>query len=68
MPPTKFPTGVTIYNPVKAHNSYVLFDGRDGRAHLIDMQGNSVHHWPYSGWPVEMIDPAGADDRKGHVL
>ncbi len=68
MPPTIFPTGVTIYDPDKAHDCYVLFDGRDGRAHLIDMQGNTVHRWPYSGWPVEMIDPAGAEGRKGHIL
>ncbi len=68
MPPTIFPTGVTIYNPEKAYNSYVLFDGRDDRAHLIDMQGNEVHQWPYSGWPVEMIDPDSADGKKGHVL
>ena len=68
MPPSVFPTGVTIYNPDKAHNCYVLFEGRDGRAHLIDMQGNTVHTWPYSGWPVEMIDPKNANGEKGHIL
>ena len=61
MPPSVFPTGVTIYNPKKTYNSYILFDGRDGKAQLIDMAGNTVHTWPYSGWPVEMIDPADAD-------
>lgn len=68
MPPSVFPTGVTIYNPDKAYNCYVLFDGRDDRAQLIDMQGTAVHIWPYSGWPVEMIDPADANGEKGHIL
>ncbi|MBW2066319.1 MAG: ArsR family transcriptional regulator, partial [Deltaproteobacteria bacterium] len=58
MPPTIFPTGVTIYDPDKAHNCYVLFDGRDGRSYLIDMNSNEVNTWPYKGFPTEMIDPA----------
>lgn len=68
MPPSIFPTGVTIYDPDKAYNCYVLFDGRDDRAQLIDMQGTAVHSWPYSGWPVEMIDPAYANGERGHLL
>lgn len=68
MPPSVYPTGVTIYDPEKAYNCYVLFDGRDDRGHLIDMNGNVVKSYPYSGWPIEMIDPAGHDGKKGHVL
>jgi hypothetical protein len=68
MPPSVFPTGVTIYDPEKAYNCYVLFDGRDDRGHLIDMNGNVVKSYPYSGWPIEMIDPAEHDGKKGHVL
>lgn len=68
MPPSVYPTGVTIYNPEKAYNCYVLFDGRDDRGHLIDMNGNVVKSYPYSGWPIEMIDPAEHDGKKGHVL
>jgi hypothetical protein len=26
-----FPTGVTRYEPERAHNSYILFDGATGR-------------------------------------
>jgi hypothetical protein len=68
MPPSVFPTGVTIYDPEKAYNCYVLFDGRDDRGHLIDMNGNDVRSYPYSGWPIEMINPAEHDGKKGHVL
>jgi hypothetical protein len=68
MPPSVFPTGVTIYDPEKAYNCYVLFDGRDDRGHLIDMNGNVVKSYPYSGWPIEMIDPAQHDGKQGHVL
>jgi len=68
MPPSVFPTGVTIYDPEKAYNCYVLFDGRDDHGHLIDMNGNVVKSYPYSGWPIEMIDPAEHDGKKGHVL
>jgi len=68
MPPTIFPTGVTIYDPDKAHNCYVLFDGRDGRSYLIDMNGNEVNTWPYTGFPTEMIDPAFNEGKRGHVI
>jgi hypothetical protein len=66
--PSVFPTGVTLYDPAKAWNGYVLFDGRDQHSYLIDMNGNDVHIWPYSGFPVEMIDPAINQGRRGHVL
>jgi len=68
MPPTIFPTGVTIYDPDKTENCYVLFDGRDGRSYLIDMNGNEVNTWPYTGFPSEMIDPAFTGGKKGHII
>lgn len=68
MPPTVFPTGVTIYDPDKAYNCFVSFDGRDGHAYLIDMNGNDVKIWPYCGMPAEIIDPANVGGQRGHVL
>ena len=68
MPYTIFPTGTTIYNPAKSHNCFVLFDGRDGRSFLIDMNGNLVHAWPYCGFPVEMIDPEINGGRRGDII
>jgi len=68
MPPSVFPTGTTGFNPAKTYNSYVLYDGRDGRSFLIDMNGNAVHSWPYTGFPVEMIDPAINSGIRGHIL
>lgn len=65
---TIFPTGVTIYNPEKAYNSYVLFDGRDGKTHLIDMNGNEIRVWEYSGFPSEMIEPVVNQGKRGHVF
>ena len=38
MPPTIYPTGVTIYFPDQAHPTLVLFDGRDGRSHKHTIQ------------------------------
>ena len=67
MPPSVFPTGVTIYRPDRAWNGYVLFEGRDSRSYLIDMNGRDVHTWSYSGFPTEMIDPA-ITDKRGHVF
>ena len=66
--PSIYPTSVTIYDPARAYNSYVLFDGRDQKSYLIDMNGHDVHSWSYSGFPVEMIDPAINRGRRGHVI
>lgn len=66
--PTVFPTGVTLYKPDRAHNSYVLFDGRDGKSHLIDMNGNEVKVWNYAGFPSEMIDPTINGGKRGHIF
>ena len=68
MPYSVFPTGTTIYDPEKAYNCYVLHEGRDGRSYLIDMNGNTVHSWPYTGFPVEMIDPEINQGRRGDVF
>lgn len=68
MPPSVFPIGVTIYRPDKAHNCYVLYDGRDTRSYLIDMNGNDVKVWNYCGFPVEMIDPMLTNGERGHVI
>lgn len=66
--PRIFPTGVTIYNPSKAYNSYILFAGPDNITHLIDMNGNDVKQWPYSGQPSEILDPKAAGGKQGHVV
>lgn len=66
--PSVYPTGVTIYKPTKAYNSYVIFAAPDGKSYLIDMNGNEVKVWPYVGFPTEYIDPNVIDGKKGHVL
>jgi hypothetical protein len=32
------------------------------------MRGNDVHTWPYTGFPVEMIDPAINNGRLGDIV
>lgn len=66
--PSIYPTGVTRYDPTKAYNSYVLFAGQDKKTHLIDLNGNEVHQWPYNGFPSVFIDPQLVGGKKGHVL
>ena len=66
--PSVYPTGVTRYDPALAYNCYVLFDGRDGRTHLIDMDGNEVHTWPHVGFPSQMLSPAVTGGRRGDIL
>ena len=66
--PSIFPTGVTRYDPARAYNCYVLFGGPEGKTHLIDMNGASVHEWPYVGFPSEMLDPEIAGGKRGHLL
>lgn len=65
--PSVFPTGTTIYDPARAHNSFISFSA-DGATHLIDMNGNEVHRWPYPGLPGAVIDPALVKGEKGRVL
>lgn len=66
--PSIYPTGVTRYDPAKAYNSYILFAGQDKKTHLIDLNGNEVHQWPYNGFPPVYLDPQLTGGKKGHVL
>jgi Arylsulfotransferase (ASST) len=66
--PRIYPTGVTIYDPARAYNSYIAFSSLDGNTHLIDMDGNEVHRWAYTGNPGEVINPDLVGGQRGHVL
>ncbi|MFT3751877.1 MAG: aryl-sulfate sulfotransferase [Paludibacter sp.] len=66
--PRVFPTGVTIYNPAKAYNSFVLFASPDNITHLIDMNGTNVKQWLYSGQPSEILAPEVTGGKLGHVV
>lgn len=66
--PSVYPTGVTVYDPVKADNTFVLFSGADDKTHLIDMDGNEVKRWEHSGFPSVLLDPALSQGERGHVL
>ncbi len=61
MPPSVYPTGTTIFNPVKCCNGYTLFQAemhrKNGRgAVLIDMNGNVVNCWRgLDGMPNKML-------------
>lgn len=66
--PRIYPTGVTIYDPSRAFNSFICFSAPDGATHLIDMDGNEVHRWPHVGLPGAVIDPKLVDGKLGHVL
>jgi hypothetical protein len=66
--PRVFPTGVTLYDPAKAWNSFVLFAAPDEKTHLIDMDGNEVHRWDYFGFPSELLDPQVTHGALGHIL
>jgi hypothetical protein len=66
--PSVFPTGVTVYDPRLAYNTYVVFASPDHKTRLIDMDGNVVHQWNYAGFPSEILDPAVANGQRGHLL
>ncbi|KTC39313.1 ArsR family transcriptional regulator [Pseudomonas sp. ABAC61] len=66
--PSVYPTGVTRYDPAKAHNQYVIFSGADKQTHLIDMNGNEVKNWPQAGFPSAIIDPQQVGGERGRVL
>lgn len=68
MPASVYPTGVTLYDPAKCHNTYVLLDNRDATTSLIDMNGNEVNRWAYNGFPSELLDPALRGDRRGDII
>jgi hypothetical protein len=66
--PTVYPTGTTIYDPVRAYNSFVLFTSGDNIVHLIDMNGRSVHEWKTEGDFSNFIDPELVGGQRGHLL
>jgi hypothetical protein len=63
--PSVYPTGVTVYNAAKAYNCFVLFNGTDHKAYLIDMNGAVVHVWDRPGFPSKIVDPALLQGQKG---
>jgi Arylsulfotransferase (ASST) len=69
--PSVYPTGVTIYDPARAYNCYVLFGdssaSKTGETHLIDMDGTEVHAWHIGGFPSAMVDPALVDGKRGII-
>ena len=68
MPASVFQTGIAISDLDRAEGCYVLYDGGDAHAVLIDMNGDEVRVWDYSGSPPEIIDPELAGGAKGHLL
>ncbi|WP_347989054.1 arylsulfotransferase family protein [Methylomonas sp. AM2-LC] len=66
--PSIYPTGTTRYDPNKAYNSFVLFSGGDNIAHLIDLNGNSVHEWKDAAAHSTLINPALIQGKLGHVF
>jgi len=66
--PSIFPTGTTRYDPAKAFNSFVLFTGGDNIAHLIDLNGTSVHEWKDAASHSTLIDPSVNGGKLGHVF
>jgi Arylsulfotransferase (ASST) len=66
--PSVYPTGTTLYKPAKAYSMFVLITGGDGSAHLIDMNGNSVHEWKNAGDLATSLDPPLTGGKSGHVL
>jgi hypothetical protein len=66
--PSVYPTGTTRYDPAKAFNSFILFTAGDNVAHLIDMNGASVHEWKDAGVFSTLIDPALTAGSRGHVF
>jgi hypothetical protein len=66
--PSIYPTGTTRYQPSKAFNSFILFSGGDNIAHLIDMNGHSVHEWKDAAAHSTLIDPAVNGGKLGHVF
>ena len=61
MPVSVFPTGTTIYDPLRSWNGYTLFQatmfrGTEVGAVLIDMNGNVVNQWKgLDGIPNKML-------------
>ncbi|MGV6476911.1 aryl-sulfate sulfotransferase [Azotobacter vinelandii] len=66
--PSVYPTGVTLYDPAKAHNTYVIFSAPDQQTRLIDMNGNLVRSWDKAGFPATPIDPRLIGGKRGHIF
>ena len=69
--PRVFPTGVTLYDPARAYNTFVFFGTQEdgpGQSFLIDMNGNEVRHWTRGGFPPLLLDPGVTGGAQGHVL
>ncbi|CAN2536196.1 hypothetical+protein [Methylocapsa aurea] len=66
--PSVYPTGTTIYDPSRAYNSFVLFPGGDDVSRLVDLTGEVVREWKYTGQPVAFIDPALVGGARGHIF
>ncbi len=66
--PSVYPTGTTRYDPTKAYNSFVLFTGGDNVAHLIDLNGNTVHEWKDAAAHSTYINPVLVGGERGHVF
>ena len=60
-------SGVTYYDPSRAHGSYVLYTGADGVTRLIDLNGVVRNEWPQPGVPARIIDPALNAGRVGDI-
>ncbi|UCD09756.1 MAG: aryl-sulfate sulfotransferase [Dehalococcoidales bacterium] len=45
MPPSIYPTGMTIYNPDKCWNGFTVFQANDVGATVIDMNGTVINQW-----------------------
>ena len=61
MPPSIYPTGVTIFSPDKCWNGYTIFQsdllqGKKSSAVLVDMNGNVINQWKgLDGMPNKML-------------
>ena len=69
--PRVFPTGVTLYDPARAYNTFVFFATQEdgpGQSFLIDMNGNEVHHWTHGGMPPVLLNPALTGGARGRLL
>ena len=54
--PTIYPTGVTLFDPVKAWSGYTIFPASDLGALLIDMNGKEVQLWKdLQGFPNKLL-------------
>lgn len=65
--PSVVKTGVTIYDPARAYNSFVLYAGADGTTHLIDMNGNEIRRWKEVGAPSRMVPPNLTNGARGQI-